>query len=65
MMLFYFQRLIEILPFFLKGLWMTVAVSGISLVLGTIFGLVMGILRTSNNKILVGLIGVLTSLALI
>jgi polar amino acid transport system permease protein len=57
MMLFYFQRLIEILPFFLKGLWMTVVVSGISLVLGTIFGLLLGIVRASQNKLLVGLIG--------
>ena len=62
MMLFYFQRLIEILPFFLKGLWMTVAVSGISLVLGTTCGLVLGILRTSNSKILVGLIGTYVAL---
>ena len=58
MMLFYFQRLIEIYPFFLKGLWMTVAVSGISLVFGTIFGLVLGILRASGNKFLVAIIGV-------
>jgi polar amino acid transport system permease protein len=57
-MLFYFQRLIEIYPFFLKGLWMTVAVSGISLVFGTIFGLVLGILRASGNKFLVAIIGV-------
>ena len=57
MMLFYFQRLIEIYPFFLKGLWMTVAVAGISLVLGTVFGLLMGIVRASNNKLLVGIIG--------
>ena len=57
MMLFYFQRLIEILPFFLKGLWMTVVVSGISLVLGTVFGLILGILRASKNKWIVGLIG--------
>lgn len=62
MMLFYFQRLIEILPFFLKGLWMTVAVSGISLVIGTVCGLVLGILRTANNKILVGLIGIYVAL---
>ncbi|MCB2147522.1 MAG: amino acid ABC transporter permease [Deltaproteobacteria bacterium] len=58
MMLFYFQRLIEIYPFFLKGLWMTVAVSGISLVFGTIFGLVLGILRASGNKFFVAIIGV-------
>ena len=29
MMAFYFSRLVEIYPFFLKGLWMTVVVSGI------------------------------------
>ena len=57
MMLFYFQRLVEIFPFFLKGLWMTVAVSGISLVLATICGLLLGIVRASRNKPLVGLIG--------
>jgi polar amino acid transport system permease protein len=54
MMLFYFQRLIEIYPFFLKGLWMTVAVSGISLVMATIFGLLLGIVRASENKLLFG-----------
>jgi polar amino acid transport system permease protein len=58
MMLYYFQRLIEIYPFFLKGLWMTVAVSGISLVLGTIFGLLLGIVRASGNKFFVAIIGV-------
>lgn len=58
MMLFYFQRLVEILPFFLKGLWMTVAVSGISLVMGTLFGLILGILRASENKFIVAIIGV-------
>jgi len=57
MMLYYFQRLIEIYPFFLKGLWMTVAVSGISLVLATIFGLLLGIARASESKLLVGLTG--------
>jgi polar amino acid transport system permease protein len=57
MMLFYFQRLVEILPFFLKGLWMTVAVSGVSLVMGTIFGLLLGIVRASHNKFLVAIVG--------
>lgn len=57
MMLFYFQRLIEIMPFFLKGLWMTVAVSGISLVLATLLGLILGVIRSSKSKLLVGLIG--------
>ena len=58
MMLFYFQRLVEILPFFIKGLGMTVAVAGISLILGTIFGLLLGIVRASANKFFVWLIGV-------
>jgi polar amino acid transport system permease protein len=58
MMLFYFQRLIEILPFFLKGLWMTVAVSGISLVLGTIIGFLLGIVRASGNRLFRVLIGI-------
>ncbi|MDX2451340.1 amino acid ABC transporter permease [Desulfosarcina sp.] len=58
MMLFYFQRLIEIYPFFLKGLWMTVAVAGISLVLATILGLLLGLVRASENKFLVAIVGV-------
>ena len=57
MMLFYFQRLVEIFPFFLKGLWMTAAVSGISLIMATILGLLLGIARASESKLLAGLIG--------
>lgn len=57
MILFYFQRLIEILPFFLKGLWMTTAVSGISLILATVCGLLLGIARALGNRWIVGLIG--------
>ena len=34
---FYFNELIRSLPFFLKGLWMTFAVSGLSLIFGTIW----------------------------
>jgi polar amino acid transport system permease protein len=58
MMLFYFHRLIEILPFFLKGMWMTIAVSGISLVLGTLFGFLLGIVRASKNRLFKAIIGV-------
>jgi polar amino acid transport system permease protein len=61
MIAFYFQRLIEIFPFFLKGLWMTVAVSGLSLFFGTILGFLMGILRLSNNKLLSWPIGIYVS----
>ena len=46
MIAFYFQRLIEIFPFFLRGLWMTVAVSGLGLIFATILGFILGILRT-------------------
>jgi polar amino acid transport system permease protein len=55
---FYFNELIRSLPFFIKGLWMTVAVSGLSLILGTIIGFIWGIIRASRNKILRTLIGV-------
>ena len=52
MTLYYFQRLIEIFPFFLKGLWMTVAVSGLALLFGTILGFALGTLRASNSRLL-------------
>jgi len=48
---FYFQRLLEIFPFFLKGLWMTVAVSGLGLIFGTVCGFLLGILRAGNNRV--------------
>jgi polar amino acid transport system permease protein len=57
MMEFYLQRLFESFPFFLKGLWMTVAVSGLGLIFSTILGFMLGILRTSNKKLLTWPIG--------
>ena len=48
---FYFNELMNSLPFFLKGLWMTVAVSGLSLIGGTILGFICGIIRASGNKL--------------
>ena len=47
---FYFNELIRSLPFFLKGLWMTVAVAGLSLVFGTIIGFIAGIIRAGRNR---------------
>jgi len=47
---FYFNELVNSLPFFFKGLWMTVAVSGLSLIAGTIIGFTTGILRATGNK---------------
>jgi polar amino acid transport system permease protein len=54
---FYFHELIRSLPFFLKGVWMTVAVSGLSLIAGSIIGFICGIIRAGRNKILRSLIG--------
>jgi polar amino acid transport system permease protein len=55
---FYFSELMHSLPFFLKGLWMTAAVSGLSLIAGTIIGFILGIMRASDNKVLRSIIGV-------
>jgi polar amino acid transport system permease protein len=57
MMAFYFQRLLEIFPFFLKGLWMTVMVAGLGLTFATIFGFLLGMMRASNKKLLTWPIG--------
>jgi polar amino acid transport system permease protein len=57
MLTFYFQRLIEIFPFFLKGLWMTVAVSALGLFFGTLCGFLLGIFRSSRLKMLTWPIG--------
>ena len=54
---FYFDELMRSLPFFLKGVWMTVAVSGLSLIAGSIIGFICGILRAGKNKILRAIIG--------
>ena len=47
---FYFNELMRSLPFFLKGLWMTVAVAGLSLIFGTIIGFFAGIIRAGRYK---------------
>ena len=54
---FYFNELMNSLPFFIKGLWMTVAVSGLSLIAGTIIGFILGIIRASRSKFLKFIIG--------
>jgi polar amino acid transport system permease protein len=54
---FYIEQLFLSLPFFLKGLWMTVAVSGLSLIMGTIIGLIGGVIRSSGHRILRFVIG--------
>ena len=57
MMAFYFNRLMEIFPFFLKGLWMTSQVAFISLVTCTVLGFILGILRVGRSRILKWIIG--------
>jgi len=47
---FYFHELMRSMPFFLKGVYMTVAVAGLSLIFGTIIGFIAGIMRASRNK---------------
>jgi polar amino acid transport system permease protein len=54
---FYFNELVNSLPFFIKGLWMTVAVSGLSLIAGTIIGFICGVIRASGNKLLKFIVG--------
>jgi polar amino acid transport system permease protein len=54
---FYFNELIRSLPFFLKGVSMTVAISGLSLLAGTIIGFIAGIMRAGRNKILRAIVG--------
>ena len=58
MMSFYFNQLLEIYPFFLKGLWMTSKIAFISLVSCTTIGLILGVFRSSNSIVLKRLVGV-------
>ncbi len=57
MWLFYIEQLVHSLPFFFKGLWMTIAVSGLSLVAGTLIGFLWGIIRASRGRVLKHVIG--------
>lgn len=63
MMAFYFSRLVEIFPFFLKGLWMTTKVAFISLILCTLIGFILGMIRSSNSILLKRLVGVYVAFA--
>ena len=49
---FSFQFISTYWQFFLDGLWMTLALSLISLVLSTFFGTLMGLLRSARNRVL-------------
>ncbi len=52
MWLFYLDSLQDALPFFLKGLWITIQVAGLSLVMGTGAGFLLGILRSARIRAL-------------
>jgi polar amino acid transport system permease protein len=54
---FYFNELVRSIPFFLKGLWMTIAVSGLSLIFGTVIGFTWGIIRGARYRVLSPVIG--------
>jgi polar amino acid transport system permease protein len=54
---YYLGELIRSVPFFLKGLWMTVLVSGLSLVGGTVIGFVLGVFRARRRTWLSLIIG--------
>lgn len=54
---FYLEQLVQTIPFFLRGLWMTVAVSSLSLIAGTVIGFVWGIIRAGKGMVLKRIIG--------
>ncbi len=55
---FYFQELMHSMPFFFKGVWMTISVAGLSLFAGTIIGFIGGIIRAGRNKFLSAIVGI-------
>lgn len=63
MMSFYFGRLVEIFPFFLSGLWMTVKVGFLSLIICTVLGFILGMIRTSHSVILRRIVGTYVAFA--
>jgi len=58
MMTFYFGKLVDIFPLFIKGLVMTSEIAFISLVTCTFFGLILGIFRSGRSIILKRIVGV-------
>lgn len=49
---FYLQSLLDSLPFFFKGLWVTVQVAFLSLAIGTLCGFLLGIVRSGRIRAL-------------
>ncbi len=52
-----YQLFIDILPWLMKGLMMTFEVSMISIIIGSLLGFFLGILRTLDSKIITNIIG--------
>lgn len=63
MMSFYFTKLVAIFPFFLSGLWMTVQVGFLSLIICTVLGFIFGMMRSSQSLILRRVIGAYVAFA--
>ncbi|NDV20262.1 ABC transporter permease subunit [Pseudodesulfovibrio sp. JC047] len=55
---FYFDQLMNSLPMFYKGMGMTVAVSALSLIGGTIIGVITGILRSNENTLMARILSI-------
>ncbi len=49
---FYLENLIDSVPLFFKGLWITVQVAALSLAIGTVGGFVLGIIRAGRLRAL-------------
>jgi len=49
---FYLQSLWDSVPFFFKGLWVTVQVAGLSLAVGTVCGFALGVARAARWRVL-------------
>jgi len=63
MMSFYFSKLVDIFPFFLTGMWMTIKVGFLSLIICTVLGFILGMMRASHSAILRRIVGIYVAFA--
>ena len=63
MMSFYFSKLVDIFPFFLTGMWMTIKVGFLSLIICTVLGFILGMMRASHSVILRRIVGIYVAFA--
>lgn len=63
MMSFYFSKLVDIFPFFISGMWMTVKVGFLSLIICTVLGFIFGMMRVSHNGFLRRIVGAYVAFA--